>query len=120
MRKPLKYLFTLAIPLAVVGYFGLRVLSPGGADQRAMTYDTVLASKGQIRKLVSTSGPVRALVTVSVGSQLSGQVDRLAVDYNSEVKAGDILATIDGRSFEAKVAQAKADLLAARAALVNQ
>jgi HlyD family secretion protein len=120
MNKPLKYLFTLAIPLAVAGYFAVRMLSPGGGGQNALTYDTVAASKGQIRKLVSTSGPVRALVTVSVGSQLSGQVDRLAVDYNSEVKAGDILATIDGRSFDAKVAQAKADLLAARAALLNQ
>ncbi|MBK9079747.1 MAG: efflux RND transporter periplasmic adaptor subunit [Hyphomicrobium sp.] len=120
MSKPLKYLFTLAIPLAIAGYYALGVLSPGGSGQSAMTYDTVVASKGQIRKLVSTSGPVRALVTVSVGSQLSGQVEMLAADYNSEVKAGDVLAKIDDRSFAAKVSQARADLAAARAALLNQ
>ncbi|HPG88784.1 MAG TPA: efflux RND transporter periplasmic adaptor subunit [Hyphomicrobium sp.] len=119
MSTPLKYLFTLALPLAIAGYIGLGMLSPGGGPS-SMTYDTALASKGQIRKLVSTSGPVRALVTVSVGSQLSGQVDQLSVDFNSEVKAGDILATIDARSFDAKVAQARADLTAARAQLLNQ
>lgn len=119
MIKPLKYLFTLAIPVAIVGALAMRSMNPQGAG-RAVTYDTVAAAKGQIRKLVSTSGPVRALVTVSVGSQISGQVDKLAVDFNSEVKAGDILATIDARSFDAKVSQAKADLAAARAGLLNQ
>ena len=119
MIKPLKYLFTLAVPLAIAGVYAMQTLNPQGAG-RAITYDTVAASKGQIRKLVSTSGPVRALVTVSVGSQISGQVDKLAVDFNSEVKAGDILAIIDARSFEAKVAQAKADVAAARAGLLNQ
>lgn len=120
MAKPLKYLFTLALPLAVAGFVGMRMLAPGGSSSGAMTYDTVAASKGQIRKLVSTSGPVRALVTVSVGSQLSGQIEELKVDFNSEVKAGDVLAKIDARSFEAKVAQARADLAAARAQVLNQ
>lgn len=120
MAKPLKYLFTLALPLAVAGFVGMRMLTPGGAGTGAITYDAVAATKGQIRKLVSTSGPVRALVTVSVGSQLSGQIEELKVDYNSEVKAGDILATIDDRSFVAKVAQARADLAAAQAQLLNQ
>ena len=85
-----------------------------------MAYDTAEVGKGQIRKIVTTSGPVRAMVTVSVGSQLSGQVDKLYVDFNSEVKQGDVMATIDARTFDAKVAQARADLAAARAGLVNQ
>jgi HlyD family secretion protein len=119
MIKPLKYLFTLAIPLAIVGALAMRTMAPD-AHNRSMSYDSVPVSKGAIRKLVSTSGPVRALVTVSVGSQLSGQIDKLAVDFNSEVKAGDVLASIDARSFEARVAQARADLAAARAGLLNQ
>lgn len=120
MTKPMKYLFTLAIPLAVAGVLGMRMLESGSGGAGRMTYDTVAASKGQIRKLVSTSGPVRALVTVSVGSQLSGQIESLTVDFNSEVKEGDVLATIDSRSFEAKVAQARADLDAAKSQLLNQ
>ncbi len=77
-------------------------------------------SKGQIRKIVSTSGPVRALVTVSVGSQLSGQVETVKVDFNTEVKPGEVLAVLDDKTFAAKVAQAKADLAAAEAGLANQ
>ncbi len=120
MAKPLKYLFTLAVPIAAAGLAALWMLAPDQKLQAGLEYDTVEVSKGTIRKLVSTSGPVRALVTVSVGSQLSGQIDKLVVDFNSEVKAGDVMATIDARTFEAKVAQARADLLAAKAGLTNQ
>ena len=120
MIKPLKYLFTLAVPLAIVGMLAMKTLGPPGASRAGITYDTALVSKGPIRKLVSTSGPVRALVTVSIGSQLSGQVDKLSVDFNSEVKSGDVLATIDSRTFDAKVSQAKADLTAAKAAVTFQ
>lgn len=120
MKAPMKYLFTLALPLALAGAFAMRVLPFGEDAASGYVYDTVTATRGGIKKVVSTSGPVRALVTVSVGSQLSGQIEELKVDYNSEVKAGDVLATIDARTFEARVAQAKADLTAARASLINQ
>ena len=119
-NKPLKYLFTLGIPLALAGLGITGMLSPVGQKPVAVAYDTLEVTKGPIRKLVSTSGPVRALVTVSVGSQLSGLIDKLSVDFNSEVKEGDVLATIDNRTFSSKVAQAKADLAAAKAALANQ
>lgn len=120
MGKPLRYLFTLAIPLALAGLGYVYINGTGQQVSKRVQYDTFEVGKGTIRKIVSTSGPVRAMVTVSVGSQLSGQIDKLYVDYNSEVQAGDVMATIDARTFEAKVAQARADLLAARAGLLNQ
>ena len=125
MGKPLKYLFTLAVPVVIGGLGYAYMMNPSlfkgaGTGEAKAVYESQEVSKGTIKKIVSTSGPVRAMVTVSVGSQLSGQVDKLFVDYNSEVKAGDILATLDARTFEAKVAQARADLLAAKAGLVNQ
>lgn len=120
MAKRLSSLFTLAIPVAAAGVLALWLFNPGSSGDRSVVYETVPATKGQIRKIVSTSGPVRALVTVKVGSQLSGQVEDVRVDFNSEVKPGDILATIDAQTFAAKVAQAKADLEAAEAALRNQ
>lgn len=125
MKTRFKYLFTLGVPLAFAG-LGLTwmvqpaIFGQAGQSQSDMVYDDAPAGKGAIRKIVSTSGPVRALVTVSVGSQLSGQIDKLTVDFNSEVKEGDILATIDARTFDARVSQARADLTASKAALANQ
>jgi len=120
MGKPLKYLFTLGIPLALAGLGVVYMLDPQGKSEAGLVYETAPVERGAIRKIVATSGPVRALVTVSVGSQLSGQIDKLYVDFNSEVKEGDLMATLDARTYEARVAQARADLLAARAGLVNQ
>jgi HlyD family secretion protein len=120
MRRRLSSLFTLAIPVAAVGLAALWLFGPTSSGGTGIVYETVPASKGQIRKIVSTSGPVRALVTVSVGSQLSGQIENVMVDFNSEVKPGDMMATLDSKTFAAKVAQAKADLEAAEAALANQ
>lgn len=121
MRRRATFLFTLAVPLLLASVvlawiFGLGTKESGGGT----VYETVPVTKGTIRKIVSTSGPVRALVTVSVGSQLSGRIEDVKVDFNSEVKPGDVLATIDNQSFAARVAQSKADLAVAEAALVNQ
>ena len=85
----------------------------------ALVHETDEITIGAIRKFVSTSGPVRALVTVSVGSQLSGQIRILRADFNSEVKAGDELAIIDDKTFTSRVEQAKSDLAAVKALLVN-
>jgi HlyD family secretion protein len=112
-------LFAFAVPFAALAAWLLMKDVPGG-QRTGMSYDTATVAKGSIRRIVATSGPVRALVTVSVGSQISGQIETLKVDFNSEVKAGDVLATIDDRTFAARVAQAKGDVEAARAALTNQ
>jgi HlyD family secretion protein len=69
---------------------------------------------------VSTSGPVRPIITVQISSQLSGQIQELKADFNSEVKAGDVLAQLDPKTFVSKVAQASADLAMAKASLKNQ
>jgi HlyD family secretion protein len=120
MKKRARYLYTLAVPVALVGLAVVWMLGPSSGSGAGFAYDTVNVSKGEIRKIVSTSGPVRALVTVSVGSQLSGQVEDVNVDFNSEVKPGDVMATLDTKTFSAKVDQAKADLAVAEAALANQ
>lgn len=120
MRKPIKVLFALGLPLALAAFGGPWMLNLAAGKKKDVVYDTVEVQKGAIRKVVATSGPVRALVTVAIGSQISGQIETLKVDFNSEVKKGDVLATIDPRTFEARVAQAKADIEAAKASLSNQ
>ena len=119
MAKGIRYLFTLGLPAAVAIAGSAYVLGMRPQGGPVYTYETVSVGKGQIRKLVSSSGPVRALVTVSIGSQLSGQIAELKVDFNSEVKAGDVLAILDNKTFVARVAQAKADLATAKALLAN-
>lgn len=115
-----RYLYTFALPLALIGAGGFWMYGSPGNQSTGFVYDTQPAKRGAIRKLVSTSGPVRALVTVSVGSQLSGQVSDLKVDFNSEVKENDILAVLDDKTYAARVAQARADLAVARATLASQ
>jgi HlyD family secretion protein len=120
MTTRLSRLFTLAVPVALALGGVIWFLNLGAPAKPAFEYETVAVEKGSIRRIVSTSGPVRALVTVSVGSYLSGPVDSVDVDFNSEVKPGDVLAKLDRRTFAAKVAEAEANLLAAQAALANQ
>jgi HlyD family secretion protein len=122
MAGRFKYLFTLAVPLAIatVGASWALGWGFGPSTDGSTAYDTSEVGRGEIRRLVTTSGPVRAVVTVSIGSQLSGRIDKLTVDFNHEVKEGDLLAQIDDKTFAAKVAQAQADLAAGKAGLVNQ
>ncbi len=79
------------------------------------TIETAIVKRGDIKRGVATSGSVRALVTVEVGSQLSGQIAELKVDYNSAVSAGQLIARIDPKTFESRVQQSKADLKVAKA-----
>jgi HlyD family secretion protein len=116
----LKYAFVPALAVAALVLISWLAPTLLGGTSGAYVYETADLSYGPIRKFVTTSGPVRALVTVSVGSQLSGQINELKADFNTEVKAGDELAVIDDKSFVAKVAQSRADLTVATAMLANQ
>jgi HlyD family secretion protein len=119
MTPRLKYLYALTLPVAGLVAASVWLPSFNRNASSAFVFDTQPVARGSISRIVSTSGPVRALVTVSVGSQLSGQISELKADFNSEVKTGDVMAVIDDKTFIAKVAQAKGDLAAARATLTN-
>ena len=78
------------------------------------------AERGPLTAAVSATGNLTAVITVQVGSQVSGQIKELLVDFNSVVKKGQVVARIDPDIFEAKVNQAKADVDSAKAAVLNQ
>ncbi len=80
-------------------------------------YFTELVERGPIHTVVNATGNVQAVVTVQVGSQVSGQIEALYADYNSVVKRGQLLAKIDPRNFQAQVEDSKANLAAAEAHL---
>jgi HlyD family secretion protein len=80
-----------------------------------MAYKTEKVSRGGINALVTATGTVNAVTTVSVGTQVSGTINKLFVDYNSPVKKGQLLAQIDPSTFQSQVDQAMANLWTAKA-----
>ena len=85
---------------------------PGAA---ALKYETAPAARGAISAHVSASGTLSAVVSVDVGSQVSGKIHALKADFNSAVKKGELIAEIDPSIYEAAMRQAEGDLASARA-----
>src|SRR5439155_1232004 len=69
---------------------------------------------------VSATGTVNAVITVQVGSQVSGQIKELLADFNTRVERGQVIARLDPELFQARVDQAQADLESSRATVINQ
>lgn len=82
-------------------------------------YRTETVQRGDIRVAISATGTLSAITTVTVGSQISGQVTEVRVDFNSPVKRGEILATIDPSTYQAQIEQGAAQVASARAQLVQ-
>ena len=113
-----KWLF---VALGVLAAIALAMWQLGGSeDSEAPQMDRTALSRGDIVQIVSAVGSVRALNTVEVGSQLSGQIFELFADFNSPVMAGDLLARIDPQSFERRVQEAEAGLAVAVANVAIQ
>jgi HlyD family secretion protein len=83
----------------------------------AVQYVTGTVDRGEIAAKVTATGTLSALVTVSVGSQVSGRIASLGADFGSVVKEGQVVAKIDPALFEAAVGQARANHVAAVAAV---
>jgi HlyD family secretion protein len=108
--------------LVVVGVAGLIVggyLYSQGIGSRPL-YRTAAVTRGPLVAAISSTGTLNAVITVQVGSQVSGMVKELQADFNSQVKKSQIIARIDPDPFEAKVSQAKSQVDAARASVLNQ
>ena len=87
------------------------------SDKNEPKYVTEKVTRGDIKSTVSATGTVNAVTTVQVGTQVSGTIKELFVDYNSPVTKGQLLAQIDPSVFEAQVGQAQANLMSSRAAM---
>jgi HlyD family secretion protein len=103
-----------AIVVLVVGAGSVWFLRRQSA---AVEFITEPVSQGSIRNVVNATGTVQALLTVQVGSQVSGQVEALYADFNSVVKHGQVLAKLDPRNYQAALDGANANLLSAEAKL---
>jgi HlyD family secretion protein len=83
----------------------------------AANYQTANVTRGPITQAVTATGTLNPVVNVQVGSQVSGNIAKLFADFNSQVKAGQVVAQIDPALFQATVTQADGDLASAQAAL---
>jgi HlyD family secretion protein len=103
----------LAIGAGIAG--AVWAIRRGTADP-PVTFKTARLDRGTIEQSVTATGSVSAVVTVQVGSQVSGVIAKLGADFNSRVTAGQVIAQIDPTRFKATLAQADASLKAALAA----
>src|SRR6188472_4761959 len=111
MKRFLPWLIVIAGLLVIA--FVVRHLRDNGAA----TYQTATVTRGPITQAVTATGTLNPVQNVQVGSQVSGNIQKLFADFNSVVKAGQVIAQIDPVVFQANVNQAEGDLANARAAL---
>ncbi len=118
-RRRKKYLVPVVILLAILfagGYFLYSMIGPKGPNQK---FRTVKVERGEISSIVTATGTINPVITVLVGSQVSGTIKALHADFNSRVREGEVIAQIDPAIFEAQVEQGRANLLNAQANLSN-
>jgi len=113
MKKNPKWLILAAV-LAGIAIFATFGFNSKSQDQ----HFTAKVERGDIHDVVEATGTINAVITVQVGSQVSGVITKLNVDFNSRVRKGDVIALIDPALFEGAVLQASADLDSAKANVI--
>jgi len=109
-----RFFFSLALVAALfIIAFVVRQWRDGGAAN----YQTATITRDAVTQAVTATGTLNPVINVQVGSQVSGNIAKLFVDFNSQVKAGQVVAQIDPALFQATVTQAEGDLANAQAAL---
>lgn len=114
----LKKIIVIAAALLVVSTVGMAFWRLGDRAKES-SYLTASVQKGDLTQTVSATGTLQAVVTVQVGSQVSGTIAKLNADFNSKVKRGEVIAELDQAKFRARVDEEKANLMAAQATLTK-
>lgn len=109
-RTPIGIIVLLVVVVGVAAFIW-------GGKANASDYITAKVDRGTVEVTVSATGTVQAVVTVQVGSQVSGTVSWLGADFNSQVKKGQIIARLDPAIFQAQVDNARANVGNAEAAV---
>ncbi len=108
--------FVVLAGIAAGGYLGWRAWKGGPPP---LTYTTSEVERGAVVQSITASGTLSPVVRSTVGSQVSGRITEILVDFNDEVKAGQVLARLDTRLLAGQVSQARARLASARAELTR-
>lgn len=113
MKKYRWLIIVLIIAIAAIGYFYLRPK----IDVKNLDYTYTSLQKGDIEASVSSTGTLEAINTVDVGTQISGTIAKIYVDYNDRVTAGQVLAEMDMKLLNTSLQSAKANLAVSQAQL---
>lgn len=113
MKKSTRTVLIIVVCVLVVVGAGLLLLK----KEKKHKYRTTPVTRGEILSEVSATGTINPVNQVTVGSQVSGIVDTVLVDYNDFVRAGQVLARIDPRNYEAALEQEQANLTSAQVSL---
>ena len=111
LKKPVLLGIGALVLLGLIGYFVFRPVKP------QYQFETAAVERGRIAARVTASGTLSAVITVQVGSQVSGRLAEILVDFNSPVKKGQVMARIDPQLLQAALQQAESNYAAARANL---
>ena len=107
------WILILLILVGVGVFAAFRLTRKTGAE-----YFTAKVAQGDIRQVIEATGTINPVTSVQVGSQVSGMISKLYVDFNSKVSQGQVIAEIDPKLFQGAVLQAQADLQSSQAMLV--
>ncbi len=114
-KKWVLWSLLLLIVIAGAAFWALKKKSGTSAAAAAIHYSTQPARKGDLTVTVSATGQLKPTRTVDVGSQVSGIIDEVLVNYNDPVKAGQVICKLNTDKLEAQVSLDKAQLTAAKA-----
>ncbi len=107
----------LAAAIAAVAAIGGLALYWLSTDNETLRYTTLAVGRGDITRAVTATGTVNPVLTIIVGSYVSGVIQEIHCDYNTEVKTGQVCAKIDPRPYQSVVDQNRANLAVAKAQL---
>jgi HlyD family secretion protein len=116
MKKRIIYIGS-AIAVIAIGYLVYRSL---GSTKQTVSFETAKIERGTIRNTITATGTLEAIKTVNVGTQVSGVIEKIFVDFNSLVKKGQLLAQLDETPLLAQLQQSKASVDQAEAQVKYQ
>ena len=108
-KKLLPIIFAVVACVAAIAYF-----IPGGKKEGKVTFETAKVEQGNIQTTITATGTIEPVTSVTVGTQVSGIVSKLFVDYNSVVKKGQVIAELDKTNLISELNTAKANLSSAQ------
>lgn len=116
--KKKRIIIVSAIAIALIAILGLSRSCK--KQEQKVTLETVKVKKGTVSNVVTATGTIEAIKTVEVGTQVSGEIRKIYVDYNSQVKAGQLLAELDRKPLTTALTIAEASLDNAKAEMTYQ